>query len=175
MNRDDKTAAIAELREMLQNAPFFYLADSSSLPVEKVNLLRRQCFEKGITMKVAKNKLIQKALEGAASEKGYEQLFAALEGPTTLLISENPKAPAKLISEFRKTSERPLLKAAYIDSSVYLGDDMLESLTKIRSKEEVLGEIITILQSPIKNVVGAITSSGSKIAGIVKALEERNA
>ncbi|MFN4080047.1 MAG: 50S ribosomal protein L10 [Saprospiraceae bacterium] len=173
MTRAEKTEMIAELREELTGTPFFYLADSSTLTVEKVNKLRRLCFEKGIKMRVAKNTLIRKALEGQGSEKGYEGLFEILHGPTTIMISENPKAPAQLISDFRKTEERPLLKAAYIDSSVFIGDDQLKALTTLKSKEELVGEIIGLLQSPGRRLASQITASGSKIAGIVKTLAER--
>lgn len=173
MTREEKTAAIDELKGDLLDTPFFYLADSSTLSVTKVNKLRRMCFERGITMKVAKNTLIQKALEGQDESRGYAQVFEALHGPTTILISSNPKAPALLIEEFRKTAERPLLKAAYIDSSVYLGDDQLATLVKLKSKEEMIGEIIGLLQSPAKRIASQLTATGSKIAGIVKTLEER--
>ncbi len=173
MTREEKTSAIAELKEELGNTPFFYLADSSTLTVAKINKLRRMCFDKGITMKVAKNTLIQKALESEPESKGYAALFAALHGPTTILISSNPKAPAQLLEEFRKTEERPLLKAAYIDSSVFLGDDQLKALTQLKSKEEMIGEIIGLLQSPAKRIASQLTATGGKIAGIVKTLEER--
>jgi len=175
MTRDDKTAAIAELQEELGNSPFFYLADSSTLTVAKINQFRRMCYEKGVKVKVAKNTLIRKALEAISDSKGYEPLFEVLHGPTTILISDNPKAPAKLIEEFRKTSERPILKAAYIDSSVFIGDDQLKALVSLKSKDELVGEIIGLLQSPARTLASQITASGSKIAGIVKALEERAA
>jgi large subunit ribosomal protein L10 len=173
MTRDEKTAAIAELKSELLDVPFFYLADSSVLPVSKINELRRLCFQQGITMKVAKNTLIQKALEDQPDSKGYKDLFSVLSGPTTILISSNPKAPAQLIKDFRKKGDRPSLKAAYIDSSVYIGDNQLDALTKLKSKEEMVGEIIGLLQSPMKRVIGQVTSAGVKIAGIVKTLEER--
>jgi large subunit ribosomal protein L10 len=137
MTREDKSVAIAELKEELGGTPFFYLADSSTLPVAKINKFRRMCFEKGISVKVAKNTLIQKALESEPESKGYAALFEVLHGPTTILISPNPKAPAQLLAEFRKTEERPLLKAAYIDSSIFIGDDQLVALTKLKSKEEM--------------------------------------
>lgn len=173
MTREDKSAAIAELQEELAGSPFFYLTDSSTLTVAKINKFRRMCFEKGIKVKVAKNTLIQKALESQPEEKGYRPLFDALHGPTTILISGNPKAPAQLIDEFRKTEERPLLKAAYIDSSVYLGDDQLKALTNLKSKEEMVGEIIGLLQSPARRLASQLKATGGKIAGIVKTLEER--
>lgn len=173
MTREDKSAAIAELKEELGNSPFFYLADSSTLTVAKINKFRRQCFDKGIKIKVAKNTLIQKALESEPESKGYKALFDALHGPTTILISSNPKAPAILIDEFRKTDERPLLKAAYIDTAVFLGDDQLKTLTKLKTKDEMVGEIIGLLQSPGRRLASQLKATGGKLAGIVKALEER--
>lgn len=174
MTREEKTAAIAELQEELGASPFFYLADSSTLPVAKINKFRRLCFEKGIKVKVAKNTLIRKALENESESKGYAGLFDSLSGPTTILISSNPKAPAQLLEEFRKTEERPILKAAYIDSSVYVGDDQIAVLTKLKSKEEMIGEIIGLLQSPGRRLAAQLTATGSKIAGIVKTLAERD-
>lgn len=173
MTREEKAAVIEELKETLGKAPFFYLADSSSLPVSKINDFRRACFKEGIQVSVVKNTLIQKALEASSSDKGYAQLFEVLHGPTTIMISENPKAPAKLIKAFRADGDKPQLKAAYIDSAVFIGDDQLEALVKLRTRDEMIGEIITILQSPMKNVVGALKSAEGKIAGIVKTLEER--
>lgn len=173
MNREEKTAAIAELKEVLLNAPFFYLADSSKLPVSKINQMRRMCFQKGISMQVAKNTLIQKALEDQPDSKGYKQLFEALHGPTTILISDNAKAPAILISDFRGKDERPMLKAAYIDGGIYLGDDQLAALKSLKSKEEMIGEVIGLLQSPMQTLLGQLKSGGEKLAGLVKALEER--
>ncbi|MCB0525228.1 MAG: 50S ribosomal protein L10 [Saprospiraceae bacterium] len=174
MTREEKTAAIAVLKEELGNAPFFYLADSSTLTVDKINKFRRLCFQNDVTVKVAKNKLIQKALEGEDESKGYAALFDVLHGPTTIMISSNPKTPAKLITEFRKSEEKPILKAAYIDATVFIGDDQLSTLTKIKSKDEIIGEIVTLLQSPARNLAGLITATGSKLAGIVKTLEERS-
>lgn len=173
MTREDKITAVTELREELGNSPFFYLADSSTLSVAKINKFRRMCFEQGVTIKVAKNTLIQKALETEPEDKGFNALFEALKGPTTILISSNPKAPAKLIEEFRKSEERPILKAAYIDSEVFIGDEQLKMLTKLKTKDELVGEIIGLLQSPGRTLSSLITATGGKMAGIVKALEER--
>jgi len=176
MTREDKNAAIAELQETLSNSSFFYIADSSTLTVAQVNKFRRMCFEKGVKMKVAKNTLIRKALEAIAAEDGkrnYEDIYDILHGPSTLLISDNPKAPAMLIEAFRKEAERPLLKGAYIDSSIFIGDDQLKALTNLKSKEELIGDIIGLLQSPARNLASLITASGSKVAGIVKTLAER--
>lgn len=174
MTREEKSAAIEELKEELGNSPFFYLTDSSTLPVSKINKFRRMCFEQGITVKVAKNTLIKKALENEPETKGYAALFDSLHGPTTILLSPNPKAPAKLLEDFRKTENRPILKAAYIDSSVYVGDEQLAVLTKLKSKEEMVGEIIGLLQSPGRRLASQLTASGSKLAGIVKTLAERD-
>jgi large subunit ribosomal protein L10 len=174
MTREEKAVVIEDLKGMLADAPFFYLADSSTLPVSKINDFRRACYKEGITVRVVKNKLIQKALEAGAESKGYKQLFEALHGPTTVMISENPKAPAKLIKQFRGDGAKPTLKAAYIDSSIYIGDEHLDALIKLKTRDEVIGEIIGLLQSPMKNVLGAILSGEQKIAGIVKALEERS-
>jgi len=174
MTRADKSAAIAELKEELGNSPFFYLADSSTLTVAKINKFRRLCFDKGIKIKVAKNTLIQKALENEPESKGYKGLFEALSGPTTILISSNPKAPAILIDEFRKTEARPLLKAAYIDTAVFLGDEQLKALTQLKSKDEMVGEIIGLLQSPARRLASQLKATGGKLAGIVKTLEERS-
>jgi large subunit ribosomal protein L10 len=167
MTKEDKSTAIAELKLDLVDTPFFYLADSSTMTVAKINNFRRMCFAKGIKVKVAKNTLIRKALEDQPESKGYASLFEVLHGPTTILISDNPKAPALLLEEFRKTADRPLLKAAYIDSSVYTGDDQLKALTKLKSKEEMVGEIIGLLQSPGRRLASQIKATGSKT------LEER--
>ena len=173
MTREEKVVAIEELRGMLVDSSFIYVADSSDMDVASINDFRRAAHNKGVTVKVAKNTLIQKALEHASEDKGFAKLYDVLKGQSTLLLSENPKAAALLLEEFRKTSEKPLLKAAYIDTDVYVGDDKIKNLTKLRSKEEMVGEIIGLLQSPIKNVVGALKSGGSTIASLVKALEER--
>ncbi|MBK8955874.1 MAG: 50S ribosomal protein L10 [Saprospiraceae bacterium] len=172
MTKQDKTTAIQELKERFANAQFFYVTDSSTLTVEQVNNLRRKCFEQGIEMKVVKNTLAVKALKSLENE-GYEPLYNAFEGPSSLMFTDNPSAPARLIKEFRETADRPLVKAAYIDSAIFSGDDQLDVLVALKSKDELVGDIIMLLQSPAKNVIGALKSGGQKIAGIVKALEER--
>ena len=121
MTRADKTTAIAELKEKFSNSTFFYITDSSKLSVEQINKLRRSCFEKGVEMKVVKNTVAIKALEGAPVEKGYTELLESLKGPTALLFTETANVPAKLIKDFRGENERPIIKAAYIDTAVYLG------------------------------------------------------
>ncbi len=173
MTRAEKTTAIAELKEKFSNNSFFYLTDSSTLTVDQVNKLRGLCFEKGVEMKVVKNTLAIKALEDAPEEKGYAQLFDSLKGPTAIMFTETANAPAKIIEEFRKGHERPILKAAYIDTSVYVGDDQVKALAALKSKEELIGEIISLLQSPAKTVISSLQSGGSTIMGLLKALEER--
>ena len=172
MRKSEKTEVISELTGKFNQGNFFYVADSSALTVEQVNKLRGMCFEQGIELRVAKNTLIQKAME--ASEKDFSGLYDTLKGPTSLMFTEVSNSPAKLIEEFRKTHEKPVLKGAYIDSDFYIGDDQVEALSNLKSKEELIGEIIGLLQSPAKNVIGALQSSGNKLAGIIKTLSERS-
>jgi large subunit ribosomal protein L10 len=173
MTRAEKTAVIEELKSKFESSQFFYVADSSALPVEKINNLRGLFFEKGIEMRVVKNTLVKKALESFGEEKNYAPLYDTLAGPTSIIFSDVANAPARVIKDFRKDNERPLIKSAYIDSSVFVGDDQIDALAKLKSKEELLGEIVTLLQSPIQNLVGALNSGQNKVTGLLKALEER--
>jgi large subunit ribosomal protein L10 len=173
MKKEDKDRVINELVDKLNNTKNFYLTDTSTLTVEKTNALRRSCFKKNIELKVVKNTLLQKALEKL--ETDYSPLFVALKGTTAVMFTESVNDPAKLIKEFRKTSDKPALKAAYVEESFYLGDNQLEALISIKTKNEVIGEIIGLLQSPARNVISALQSGGGKLAGIVKTLSERNA
>ncbi len=175
MNKSNKGVAIEELKEKLETANFFYITDSSSLSVEKINNLRRICFNKGVEMKVVKNTLLRKAMESFGEERGYQGLFDALHGPTAIMFTETANVPAKIIKEFRKDDKRPIIKAAYIDTAIFMGDQSIEDLVNLKSKEQLIGEVITILQSPAKNVISALKSGGQTIAGLVKALEERAA
>ncbi len=172
MTREDKTLAIQELKDKFSASQFFYVADASTLTVEQINNFRRKCFDQGIEMKVVKNTLAVKALQSLGDD-GYEELYTAFEGPSSVLFTSNPSAPARLIKEFRETFDRPLLKAAFIDRAVFTGDDQLETLVALKSKDELVGDILMILMSPAKNVIGALNSGGQKIAGLVKTLEER--
>lgn len=175
MNREQKVAIVAELKAKFEGTDYFYITDSSSLPVSEITVLRRKCFEKGVELRVAKNTLIKKALEQIDEEK-YQDLYESLKGQSTLLFTEVSNLPAKILKEFRSKDtklEKPVLKVAYIDSSLYVGDDQIETLSKLKSKEELLGEIVGLLQSPAKNVISALQSSGSKLAGILKTLGER--
>jgi len=174
MTRAEKTAVIADLKEKFGSSQYFYITDSSTLTVEQVNKLRALCYQNDIEMKVVKNTLALKALEQCDTEKNFEGLYNSLKGPTAIFFTETGNAPAKLIKEFRGQDEKPEIKAAYIDSAIYEGDDQLEALAGLKSKEELIGEIISILQSPAKNVIGSLQSSGSKLSGILKTLGERD-
>jgi large subunit ribosomal protein L10 len=172
MDKNQKNQEIAELKEKFSNTQYFYLTDSSTLTVEKINKFRRLCFNSGIEYRVSKNTLIRKALEQVGGK--YEELYPLLNGPTGVMFSTDGASPAKVLKEFRKTNEKPALKGAYIDSDVFVGDNQLEVLFKLKSKAELVGEIIGLLQSPARNVISALQgSSGQKIAGLLKALEER--
>jgi large subunit ribosomal protein L10 len=173
MTRTDKGLLIQELKEKFDNSSYFYITDASSLSVTKTNALRRVCFEKGVEVKTVKNTLAIQAMTGLDASKNFEAIFGGFKGQSTVLFSEDGKLPANIIKEFRGKNAKPMLKAAYIDSDVFFGDDQLELLTKLKSKNELLGDIIFLLQSPAKNVVGALKSSGSKLAGILKTLEQR--
>jgi large subunit ribosomal protein L10 len=174
MTREDKTMVIDELSAKFKESPFFYIADSSELSVENINKFRGLCFEKGVEIRVVKNTLIKKALEAAGGEQaGYDEIYGSLKGPSSLMFTEIANSPAKLIKEFRKTFDKPILKAAFIESAVYLGDEALDQLAALKSKEELIGEIVLLLQSPAKNVISALKSGGSTIAGLVKTLQER--
>lgn len=174
MTKTQKNEAIELLKEKFSQYNNFYLTDSSSLTVAQVNSLRRVCFEKKVEMRVAKNTLIRKALE-SLNDESYTSVYDSLRGQTAIMFSENAKEPAVIISGFRKSNgaERPVLKAAFIDTDIFVGDEQLEVLTKLKSKHELIGEIIGLLQSPAKNVIGALQSGGNKLAGILKTLEER--
>lgn len=173
MTKDQKNEAIEVLQEKFNQYNNFYITNTEALSVAQVNKLRKICFDKNVEMKVAKNTLIRKALENI-DEARYSGVFDSLNGVTALLFSENPKEPAMIISTFRteNKSERPILKAAFIDADVFVGDDQLEALKTLKSKSDLIGEIIGLLQSPAKNVISGL-NAGSKLASLVKALEER--
>lgn len=173
MTKEDKIQAVEDLKVKFADASNFYIADSSALTVEQVNKLRGLCYEKGVEMKVVKNSLVQKALQAVGEDGRYDDLYGALKGPTSLMFSEVANSPAKIIEEFRKSHDKPVLKAAYIDSSIYHGDDAVKELASLKSKEELIGDVIMLLQSPAKNLISALQSGGQTIAGLVKALEER--
>lgn len=173
MTRSEKTQVIEDLKAKLADAQYFYITDSSELTVAQVSQLRALCYEKGVEMKVVKNTLAKKAMESFGEERGFANLYEALKGPTAIMFSETGNVPAKLIKEFRQSYDKPLLKAAYIDSDVFIGDDQLDALKSLKSKEELIGDVILLLQSPIKNVLGSLQSGGNTLSGLLKALEER--
>ena len=173
MNKEQKTQEIAALTEKFGENAFFYLADSSQLSVEQVNKLRRLCFEKGIEMKVVKNTLAKKALESASEDRQFGPLLELLKGPTTIMFSENAKAPAQVIKEFRGKNERPVLKGAYIDSDVFVGDESLEELTNLKTKEELIAEIVALLGSPIQSVLSGLDSGAQTIFGVLDAVADK--
>ncbi|MBL7815727.1 MAG: 50S ribosomal protein L10 [Saprospiraceae bacterium] len=178
MTKEDKAVVLEDLKGKLEEYSFFYLADPTAMTAGQTNLLRRKCFEQGIEMQVVKNKIALKILKEADASRGYEGLFDAFKGQTAILFTKNQKAPAKLIEDFRKElgTEKPGFKGAYIDSATFVGEDQLAVLKKLKSREELIGEIVGLLQSPAKNVISALQgSAGQKIAGLVKALEERGA
>ena len=171
MTREDKNQAIDVLAGKLNDANIFYLADIAGLDAQSSSDLRRDCFKSDVQIEVVKNTVLRKALEKADGE--YEELYVALKGNTSIMFSAVGNTPAKIIKDFRKKSETPLLKGAFIEEAIFIGDEHLDALVAIKSKEELLGDIISLLQSPAKNVISALQSSGGKIAGIVKTLSEK--
>ncbi len=171
MTREEKSQVIEDLTAELASNANIYLADISGLNAGTTSDLRRACFKANVKLAVVKNTLLSKAME--ASDRDFGDLPTVLKGNTSVMYSETGNVPAKLIKTFRKKSEKPLLKGAFIEESVYIGDNQLDMLVDIKSKEELLGEIIGLLQSPAKNVVSALKSSGGKLAGILKTLSEK--
>jgi large subunit ribosomal protein L10 len=171
MTREQKAQEIQVLTEELSSAKNLYLTDIAGLDAVQTSALRRACFKANIKLSVVKNTLLAKAME--ASEKDFGDLKGILKGNTSLMFSEAGNAPAKLIKDFRKKSDKPLLKGAYIEEAIYIGDDQIAVLESIKSKEELIGDVITLLQSPAKNVISALQSGGSNLSGILKTLSER--
>ena len=171
MTRQEKNEAIESLKEALGGVKTLYLADIAGLDATQTSNLRRACFKQNIKLQVVKNTLLAKAME--ASTHDFGELTGILKGNTSLMFSETGNAPAKVIKDFRKKSEKPILKGAFIEEAIYIGDDQLDALVAIKSKDELIGEIITLLQSPTKNVVSALQSGGGKLSGILKTLSER--
>jgi large subunit ribosomal protein L10 len=171
MRKEEKHEVVLALTETIAEYGNFYITDTANLSVAKVNDIRRKCFENDIKMQVAKNKLIMKAME--ASEGDFSEMFDVLKGSSSILFSKSANAPAKLIKQLRKSGDKPVLKAAYIDSAIFIGDNQLDALVNLKSKEELVADIIALLQSPAKNVISGLQSGGNKLAGIVKTLQER--
>ena len=171
MTREEKSQVIEALTTKLADENVIYLADISGLNALDTSNLRRACFKANVKLAVVKNTLLAKAME--KSDKDFGELPTTLKGNTSLMVAETGNAPAKLIKEFRKKSDKPVLKGAYIEEAVFVGDDQLDTLVSIKSKEELIGDIIGLLQSPAKNVVSALQSGGNKLSGILKTLSER--
>ena len=157
MTREEKSIAIEDLTAQLADANIVYLADTSGLDAGTTSDLRRACFKAGIKLEVVKNTLLEKAMEASANE--YGELPTTLKGNTSILIADVANAPAKIIKEFRKKGEKPVLKGAYINQEIYIGDNLLDSLVAIKSKEEVIGDIIGLLQSPAKRIISALLNN----------------
>ncbi len=171
MKREDKADIINELTQRLKKATHFYLTDTSELNAVDTSKLRRKCFEKEIELVVVKNTLLKKAME--QSEADYSEMFGVLKGATSIMFTEVGNTPGKLIKEFRKKSDKPIVKAAYVEETVYLGDDQLDILSTIKSKDELIADVIGLLQSPAKNVISALQSSGQILSGVLKTLSEK--
>jgi large subunit ribosomal protein L10 len=172
MKREEKDIIVNNLVDQLKESPHFYLADASELNAEATSTLRRKCFESNIKMVVVKNTLLKRALD--KTEYEVEELYDVLKGSTAIMFTETGNGPAKVIKEFRKKFEKPLVKAAYVEESIYIGDDQLENLVNIKSKEELLGDLIGLLQSPMKTVISQLKSGNNILSGVVKTLSEKS-
>ncbi len=176
MKKEDKTLAIQKIVDTLNEYGCFYLVETASLDAEKTSALRRACFKDGIKLMVVKNTLLHKALESMDGD--YEELYGALAGPTSLMCANVGNAPAKLIKEFTKKEKDlalPRLKAAFVEETVYVGEDQLDTLAAIKSKNELIADVVALLQSPAKNVVSALTSGGTKLHGLLETLSKKEA
>jgi large subunit ribosomal protein L10 len=171
MKREEKNVIIKELTEKLNRFDHFYLTDIVDLDATETSSLRRMCFDRSINLVMVKNTLLKKAFE--QSEKNFEDLYDLLKDSTSIMFSENANIPAKLIKEFRRKHDRPVLKAAFVEESFYFGDDQVDVLSQLKSREELIGDIIMILQSPANNVMSALQSGSRILAGVVKTLSEK--
>ncbi|PLX11491.1 MAG: 50S ribosomal protein L10 [Marinilabiliales bacterium] len=171
MRKEDKQQLIDSIAQLLTDNNNFYLTDISNLNAEDTSNLRRQCFKNGIHMRVVKNTLLRKAMEKV--DRGYDELYDTLKGNTSIMFAEAGNAPAKMIKEFRKKKDRPIVKSAFIEETVYIGDENLEFLTSIKSKNELIADLVALLQSPAKNVVSALQSGGNTLTGVLKTLSEK--
>jgi large subunit ribosomal protein L10 len=172
MRKEEKKVIIDALAEQLKQTPDFYLADASGLNAENTSKLRRVCFEKKVKLLVVKNTLLRKAFE--QNNFADTDLFKVLEGPTAIMFTDIVNTPAKVIKEFGAAHGKPILKGAYVQECVYIGAETLNDLVNIKSREELIGDIIGLLQSPVKRVVSALQSGGNTISGVVKTLSDRS-
>lgn len=171
MRKEDKNLNIEQIASTVKSYSHFYLVNTATLNAEKTSALRRECNKQDIKLLVVKNTLLRKALESLDTD--FSPLFGSLKGSTSIMFTNVANAPAKLIKDFKKKEEVPALKAAYAEESFYIGADQLEALITIKSKNELIGEVIGLLQSPAKNVISALQSGGSTIHGLLKTLSEK--
>ena len=171
MTKEEKNQLIDVLEKSIKENNNFYLADISGLTAEESSALRRLCFKREVSLQVVKNTLLKKALE--KNERNFEDLYDVLKGNTSIMFTDVANAPAKLIKEFRKKHEKPIFKAAHLDEAFYIGEEYLDTLSDLKSKDEIIAEIVALLQSPAKNVISSLKSGSSKLSGIVKTLSER--
>ncbi|MBD5245395.1 MAG: 50S ribosomal protein L10 [Barnesiella sp.] len=172
MKKEDKALIINQIADTLKEYSCFYLAETAGLDAEATSSLRRECFKDGIKLMVVKNTLLHKALETLGGD--YSELYPALKGSTSVLFSNTGNAPAKLLKRVKKDGQTlPVLKAAYVEETFYIGEDQLETLSNIKSKNELIADVVALLQSPAKNVVSALTSGGSKLHGILETLSNK--
>ena len=172
MKREEKDIIVNNLVDELKESSHFYLTDASELNAETTSLLRRKCFESNVKMMVVKNTLLKRALD--KSEQEVDELYDVLKGSTAIMFTETGNAPAKVIQEFRKKFEKPIIKAAYVEESIYIGDDQLENLVNVKSKEELLGDLIGLLQSPVKTVMSQLQSGGNTLTGVLETLSNKS-
>ena len=170
MNKEEKVKVVEDLKGKLNDYKSIYLTDIAGLDAMQTSNLRRECFNSNVKLSVVKNTFLERAM--SESETDFGELKDLIKGNTTIMLSESGNSPAKVIKKFRKDGEKPILKGAFVDEAIYIGDDQIEALFNLKSKEEVIGEIITLLQSPAKNIISALKSSSGKIAGLVKTLSE---
>ena len=173
MNKEEKVQAVEELKGQLADYKSIYLTDIAGLNAVQTSKLRRECFNSNVKLSVVKNTFLERAM--SESDSDFGELKDLLKGNTTIMLSSIGNSPAKVIKKFRKDSDKPILKGAFVDEAIYIGDEHIEALFNLKSKEEVIGEIISLLQSPAKNVISALKSSPAKIAGIVKTLSDKPA
>ena len=172
MRQEEKNAIINSLADRLKEYSHFYLTDTAQLNAADTSALRRKCFENDIKLVVVKNTLLKRALK--QTDVNFEELFPVLKGTTSIMFANTGNLPAKLIKEFRKKHDKPVLKGAYVQESIYIGDNMLETLVTLKTKDELIGDVILLLQSPAKNVVAALQSGGNKIHGVLETLSKRD-
>ena len=171
MRKEGKTQLIDSLAEQISSSSYLYITDISDLDSVNTSKLRRLCFKRNVKLIVAKNTLLKKAMSKTGID--YTELFPVLKGSTSIMLADINNLPAKLIKEFRASSPKPILKGAYVEEAFYIGDDQLDTLINIKSKNELIGDIISMLQSPVNNVISALQSGGNNISGILKTLSEK--